>query len=266
VVTDRSQIEQVLINLVLNSRDATSSGDAIFIETSAVELDLSTSPPVEGEPGSYVSLVVRDTGRGMSTDVLAHAFEPFFTTKTPGKGTGLGLSMIHGVLKQCGGQVRIESVPGKGTVVSVYLPMAESEVTSSEREVPVAPTTGETVLVVEDETVVRSLARRVLECEGYTVYQAPTGTAALDFVADHPGVVDLLVTDLELPQMSGRELADKIAECAPELPVLFMSGYGEEEIIQRGVALRQAAFIPKPITSDMLTTAVRELLARAHIH
>jgi PAS domain S-box-containing protein len=261
VVTDRAQIEQVLINLVLNSRDATSSGDAIFVEATAVELDAASSPAVEGEPGPYVRLVIRDSGRGMAPDVLAHAFEPFFTTKTSGNGTGLGLSMVHGVLKQSGGQVRIESVPGEGTAVSVYLPMVESEVMLSEPVVPAAPATGETVLVVEGETAARSLTRRVLEGQGYTVYQGPNAAAALDFVAEHRHELDLLLTDLVMPRMDGRELAEKIAECAPALPVLFMSEYGEEEMVQGGVSLPHAAFIPKPIRPDMLAAAVRELLA-----
>ena len=263
VVTDRGQIEQVLLNLVLNSRDATSFGDTIVIETSAVELDSAGSPPVEGEPGPYARLVVRDTGDGMAADVLAHAFEPFFTTKPPGKGAGLGLSMVHGVLKQIGGQVGIESDPNEGTVVSVYLPMVETEARQMESVGPGDGATHETILVVENETVGRSIARRVLESRGHTVYQAPNAAAALDFITGRADEIDLLVTDLVMPQMSGRELAEKIAERAPQLPVLFMSGHGEEELIERGVSLRHAAFIPKPITSDMLTASVRELLAHA---
>jgi two-component system cell cycle sensor histidine kinase/response regulator CckA len=263
VVTDRVQIEQVLINLVLNARDATSSGDTIVIETSAVELDDSSLPAVEGEPGDYVRLVVRDDGVGMSPDVVARAVEPFFTTKAPGQGTGLGLSMVHGVLKQCGGQVQIESVPGEGTVVSVYLPRAEVDVTPAEPFVAAVPASGETVLVVEDEAAVRSLARRVLEGQGYTVYQAPNAATALDFVAEHPREIDLLLTDIMMPGMNGVELAEKIAERDPGLPVLFMSGYSKDELIQRGISLSSAAFIPKPIPPEVLATAVRELLAHA---
>jgi two-component system cell cycle sensor histidine kinase/response regulator CckA len=262
VLIDRVQIEQVLINLVLNAREATPSEGMIVVETSATVLDAYSSPAAEGEPGAYVRLVVRDNGRGMSTDALARAFEPFFTTKASGKGCGLGLSMVHGVLKQSGGQVRIESAPGEGTVVTVYLPMAEAAVTAAE-PIVAGPATGETVLVVEDETVMRSLARRVLEGQGYCVLQAPNGAAAVDFVTEHPGEVDLLLTDLVMSRMNGDELAERIAKCAPELPVLFMSGFGEEDMVRGEASLPHAAFIPKPITSDSLAAAVRELLANA---
>jgi PAS domain S-box-containing protein len=263
VDTDRGQIEQVLINLAINARDATSTGGVILVETSAVELDATTSPPAEGEPGSFVRLAVRDDGAGMSPDVLARAFEPFFTTKAPGKGTGLGLSMVHGVVKQSGGQVRIDSAPGEGTSVAVYLPRVEAAITETEPVVAAGQAGGETVLVVEDEPAVRSLARRVLESQGYTVYQAPNGAAALDFVARHPGEVDIVLTDIVMPRMNGRELAEKITERAPGLPVLFMSGYSEEEIGRRGVSILPTELIPKPITPEVLAAAVRARLDQA---
>jgi PAS domain S-box-containing protein len=263
VVTDRAQIEQVLVNLVLNARDATPPHGTIHVETSAVRLDGAGTPAAEGEPGPYACLLVRDNGSGMAPDVLAHAFEPFFTTKLPGKGAGLGLSMVHGVVKQSGGQVGIESAPGAGTSVSVYLPMAESETATAASPDQSQHPTGETILVVEDETAMRSVARRVLEAQGHHVYQTPDVGAALDFIAAHPHEIDLLLTDLAMPRVNGQDLAAKVAGCAPHLPVLFMFGLGEEETVKQCGMFPQVAFIPKPITSDSLATAIRELHANA---
>jgi PAS domain S-box-containing protein len=262
VVIDRTQIEQVLINLVANARDATKTNGLVMVETSTVQLDGKISQP-EGEPGPFVRLAIRDDGVGMSPEVLARAFEPFFTTKLPGKGTGLGLSMVHGVIRQSGGQVHIDSPPGGGTTVAVYLPLVEHELTPPEPARSAPRGAGETILVVEDEPVVRSLALRVLESQGYIVYQAPNGAAALEFLVTHPGEVDLVLTDIVMPRLNGRELAERLAETAPDLPVLFMSGYSDDEILHRGVLPGGATLIPKPITPEALSVAVRDRLARS---
>jgi PAS domain S-box-containing protein len=262
VVIDRTQIEQVLINLVANARDATKTNGLVMVETSTVQLDGKISQP-ESEPGPFVRLAIRDDGMGMSPEVLARAFEPFFTTKLPGRGTGLGLSMVHGVIRQSGGQVHIDSPPGGGTTVAVYLPLVEHELTPPEPARSAPRGAGETILVVEDEPVVRSLALRVLESQGYIVYQAPNGAAALEFLVTHPGEVDLVLTDIVMPRLNGRELAERLAETAPDLPVLFMSGYSDDEILHRGVLPGGATLIPKPITPEALSVAVRDRLARS---
>ncbi|HUF36559.1 MAG TPA: response regulator [Gemmatimonadales bacterium] len=251
VVADHGQLEQVLINLTVNARDATVTNGVIIVETGLLE-------------GRLVRLAVRDNGSGMSADTVARAFEPFFTTKPVGKGTGLGLSMVHGIARQSGGDVRIDSVLGAGTEVAVLLPPAEGEVAET---TPIRsrhlPRGLETVLVVEDEGVVRSLVRRVLENQGYVVYQAPNGRAALDFLASRPGVVHLVLTDIVMPLMNGLELAGEIRQRFPSLPVLFMSGYSGTEMAQRGLALTDVPFLQKPLTIEALATAVRDRLDRA---
>ncbi len=267
VVADRSQIEQALINLVVNARDATTTDGVILVSADTVDLDevtLRRHHERECEPGWFVRLAVRDNGAGMPPEVVARAFEPFFTTKPVGKGTGLGLSMVHGVAQQSGGYVHIDSTPGEGTMVAVYLPLVDTDSPIAAESTAATPRGGgETVLVVEDETVVRSLARRVLEGQGYAVYQAPNGAVALDFLAAHPGEVDLVLTDIVMPRMSGRELANQLAELAPNLPVLFMSGYSGDEILQRGVTSTEIPFLQKPLTGEKLAAAVRERLDRA---
>jgi PAS domain S-box-containing protein len=263
VVIDRGQIEQVLVNLIANARDATDTNGLVIVETSAVRLDGQTDRPEEGVTDHFVRLAVSDDGMGMPPEVLARAFEPFFTTKLPDKGTGLGLSMVHGVVQQSGGQVRIDSASGKGTTVAVYLPLVQAEIAPVEAVRSAPRGAGETVLVVEDEPVVRSLALRVLESQGYIVYQAPNGAAALEFLATHPGEVDLVLTDIVMPRMNGRELAERLAQATPELPVLFMSGYSDDEILQRGILPGGATLISKPITPQTLSVAVRDRLARA---
>ncbi len=266
VVADRGQVEQVLINLVANARDATATDGVIVVETAAMPLDRDTlirHGESETEPGWFVRLAVRDNGAGMQPEIAARAFEPFFTTKAVGRGTGLGLSMVHGIVRQSGGYVRIDSVPDGGTLVAVFLPRVDAEVTRPQ-PVRAAPRgTGESVLVVEDETVVRSVACRALEEQGYAVYQAPNGAAALQFLTGHPGMVDLVLTDIVMPRMNGRELADAIAERELGVPVLFMSGYTGDEIMRRGLRLTGVPFVQKPLTADALAAAVRERLDRA---
>jgi nitrogen-specific signal transduction histidine kinase/ActR/RegA family two-component response regulator len=263
VLADRTQVEQVLVNLVANARDATGAGGLVLIEIQRVELTHSEVSPSEALPGSFVRLAVRDDGAGMTPETLSRVFEPFFTTKPADQGTGLGLSMVHGVVRQSGGFVRIESSPGKGTIVAVFLPRVEDPVTPTEPPVSVRPGAGERVLVVEDESVVRSLVRRTLESHGYRVYLAPNGAAALSFITANPGEVDLVLTDVVMPRMNGLELAAQLAERLPALPVLLMSGYSDDEILQRGLTPPGAAFLPKPMAPDHLAAAVREHLDRA---
>jgi two-component system cell cycle sensor histidine kinase/response regulator CckA len=265
-LADRSQIEQVLINLVSNARDATGTDGVILVDVGIVSLDASaldrdTESGVE--PGRFARLAIKDNGAGMPPDIAARAFEPFFTTKPVGQGTGLGLSMVHGIAQQSGGFAWIDSKAGEGTTVAFYLPLVEADLTPDALVLEVTRGKGEGVLIVEDEAVVRSLARRVLEAYGYIVYQAPNGGVALDFLATHLGEIDLVLTDIVMPRMSGQELAQRIGERYPHIPVLFMSGYSGDEIVQRGLMLAGLPFIPKPWTAEQLARAVRDQLDRA---
>ena len=266
VRADRSQVEQVLINLVANARDATTTDGVIVVRMDRLEVDQPTLREYresEAEPGPFARLAVRDNGTGMAPETVARAFEPFFTTKGIGQGTGLGLSMVYGILRQSGGFARIDSALGTGTSVAIYLPLVEVPLTPDDETRAAPRGRGETVLVVEDESVVRSLTARVLEASGYRVYQAPNGAAALDFLATRLGEVSLVLTDIVMPRMTGRDLAEHIRERAPDLPVLFMSGYSGDDIVQRGLLLPGASLIKKPFTPEALEAAVREQLDRA---
>ena len=266
VVADRGQVEQVLINLVANARDATATDGVVIVETSTVVVDASGpgEPGVgELEPGRFVRLAVRDNGRGMAPDTAARAFEPFFTTKGVGQGTGLGLSMVYGIVKQSGGFARIESAERVGTAVRIYLPLVDATVAAPPPTEAAPRGRNETILVVEDEVIVRSVAFTALRNAGYVVFQAPNGSAALKFLEGHPGQVDLVLTDIVMPRMNGRELAEAIWARHPGLPILFMSGYSDDEVIRRGVTLAGANFIAKPFTIHALATAVRAQLNRA---
>jgi PAS domain S-box-containing protein len=260
---DRTQVEQVLINLVANARDATTTDGVIVVRTDRVQVDeteLRASRESEAEPGVFVRLVVVDNGAGMSPDTLARAFEPFFTTKVVGQGTGLGLSMVYGIVRQSGGFLRIDSTPDAGTMVAVHLPLVDAEPSLPEalREVPRGR--GETVLVVEDESVVRSLTSRVLQAAGYKIYQAPNGAVALEFLRAHPDEVDLVLTDIVMPRMTGHELEASIREQWPGLPVLFMSGYVGGQSVEGESTVAGVPLIKKPFTPRALEAAVRERL------
>lgn len=265
ILADRSQMEQVLINLVANARDATPPNGLVMIRIDTIGVDeasLANRMEADVEPGRFVRIAVMDNGTGMPPDVAARVFEPFFTTKVVGRGTGLGLSMVYGIVKQSGGFLDVESVPDHGTTFSVHFPLIDAEV-ADPASVPIAPHgRGEVILVVEDEPVVRSLAFRILEAYGYKVYQAPTGIAALEFLAK-PGIdVDLVLTDIVMPRMNGRELAEKIRERHQGIPILFMSGYSGDEMRQRGLMDDNTPFLQKPITPDALAIAVRAELDR----
>lgn len=263
VMADPGQIEQVLVNLIVNARDAMPRGGNLTIETKNAELDKEYgSKHVGVAPGSYVMLAVSDTGIGMSEETRKRIFEPFFTTKEKGKGTGLGLSTVYGIVKQSGGNIWVYSEPGKGTTFKVYLPRAESKARESKEKIAEAAPHGgsETVLLVEDEEVVRGLARRILEQAGYTVVEASKSAEALRFCEEHAEEVDLLLTDVVMPEMSGKELADRLKSQRPDLKMLFMSGYTDEAIVHHGVLDSSVEFIQKPFTPAGLVKKVRDVL------
>ncbi len=264
VVADRGQIEQVLVNLVANARDATSTGGLVVVAIQGVELTDEDIRPGEGAAGRYVRIDVRDDGIGMAPEVLSRVFEPFFTTKPADRGTGLGLSMVDGVVRQSGGFVRLDSAPGEGTTAAIFLPRVEAHVAPADRERPTFRTgTGQRVLVVDDEAALGSVACRVLEQRGYQVFQAPNGLAALHYLAAHPGTVDLVLTDIVMPWMNGLELAAGLAARGLDIPVLFMSGYADDEILRRGELPPGTSLVQKPVTADELAAAVRDSLDQA---
>lgn len=270
ILADRTQVEQVLINLAANARDATHTGGIVAVEVDVRTLD-SELLRRRGEsglaPGRYVCLCVRDDGEGMPPDVIAKAFDPFFTTKAVGQGTGLGLSMVYGITRQSGGCVYIDSAPGVGTSVTMSLPVVDSPSTTAARPAGVARGRGERILVVEDESMLRSLARRGLEAAGYVVYQAPNGAAALQFLtAGTEGPVDLVLTDVVMPRLNGWQLAEAMATKGLTVPVLFMSGYSGDEIHRRGVSLGNVPLVTKPFTLEALAAAVRKRLDESARH
>jgi two-component system cell cycle sensor histidine kinase/response regulator CckA len=261
VRADPGQLEQVIVNLAVNARDAMPDGGELAIETRAATLDRELAAE-SGRlaPGCYAVLTVSDTGVGIPTDARPHLFEPFFTTKEVGKGTGLGLATAFGIVKQSGGEILLESAPGRGTSFQIYLPVAEEP---EQEPQPVQPRpNGEcaaTILLVEDEEVVRALVRQVLEREGYEVLEAADGPAALRLARSHEGQIDLLLTDVLMPQMGGHALAQAMSELRPGLRVLFTSGYTDEAIVASGVA-GATGFIGKPFSPEDLVLKVRELL------
>jgi two-component system cell cycle sensor histidine kinase/response regulator CckA len=261
VRADPGQLEQVVVNLALNARYAMRSGGRLTLGTSRAMLDDGYSRRHSGiniEPGPYVALSVTDTGPGMDAATRARAFEPFFTTKPVGEGTGLGLSTAYGIVKQSGGYIWLYSEPGQGTTVKVYLPQVRDPVSRPSRPVTAPRGQGETLLVVEDEETVRTLARRTLEEAGYRVLVAADGRSALELLADAD--VDLVLCDVILPEMSGHELGRRIASVRPELPILYMSGYPGLEVVERGLIAQDAPFIEKPFTAAGLASSVRGLL------
>ena len=264
VKADPGQLEQVLLNLVINARDAMPNGGTVTIETSTVSLsaEYAESKPVATIiPGPHLLLAVSDTGTGMDAETLGRAFEPFFTTKPVGEGTGLGLATVYGIVKQSGGYIWIYSEPGQGSVFKIYLPVVGGAPSERRRRdtSPVA-LDGETVLVVEDEATVRSIIARVLRNQGYTVHEAAHGRDALA-IAGAPGTrLDLVIADVVMPGIGGRELAEQLGRSRPDLPVLFTSGYTGHDVVERGLIERDWPFLPKPIMPDALAKKVREVL------
>jgi two-component system cell cycle sensor histidine kinase/response regulator CckA len=250
---------------VVNARDAMPRGGKLTIETANVAVDSrreSSGRPGEGAP--YVLLSVSDTGCGMDAETLYHVFEPFFTTKPAGTGTGLGLATVYGVVQQSGGHIDVASSPGRGTTFRVYLPRAGATAAVREAEAaPAATAAGrETILLVEDDDQVRGFARRVLESKGYTVLEASHPEAGLQTAEEHGAAIDLLLTDVIMPGMSGPEMAERITGRQAQLPVLYMSGYTDEAIGQHGLGAEDLALLHKPFTPAALTATVRQVLDR----
>ena len=263
VLTDPSQVEQVVMNLVVNARDALPEGGRITIRTRAADVDAAeaASLPYEVRPGPYAVISVADDGIGMGPDTVGRIFEPFFTTKPSGVGTGLGLSTVYSIVKQSRGHIRVESTPGVGSRFHVYLPRHDAVDASREERQVAAPARGgsETILVVEDEEAVLSMAKRALERQGYTVLTALSGRQALAVALKHPGEIDLLFCDAVMPDLTGGEVADRIAAAHPGIRILMTSGYDRSQLADED-ALADLAFLPKPYTPRELTTRVRREL------
>ncbi len=263
LVADRGQLEQVIVNLVVNARDAMLVGGVLTIETQLTHLDREYADAhADVEPGDYVMLAISDTGTGMDDEVKSHIFEPFFTTKDDGKGTGLGLATCYAIARQYGGHIGVYSELGLGTTMKVYLPRAGAVAAPDAAAAGAGNRGTETILLVEDDTHVRRLTGRMLEARGYTVLQASDASAALEELERHPDTVHLLLTDVVLPGMGGRPLAERVRERRPEISVLFASGYSDDVILQHRLTSHGVVLLHKPFTSDVLARKVREALAR----
>ena len=263
VKIDPSQVDQILANLVVNARDAISGVGAITMRTENVVIDDSNRAEIpEFIPGEYVLLTVSDTGTGMSKEVRENIFEPFFTTKELGKGTGLGLSTVYGIVKQNDGFIYVASEPGKGTTFKIYLPRFEAETAQvpPEEVAGKRPTGTETILLVEDDEAILNLSKMILENLGYTVLAAQTPVDAIHLAEDHHGDIHLLITDVVMPEMNGRELAEQLSAIRPNLKCLYMSGYTADVIAHRGILDEGLNFIQKPFGSDELAARVRQVL------
>jgi signal transduction histidine kinase len=263
VRVDPTQLEQVLVNLIANARDAMPDGGKLTVEVAELELDdvYATTHP-EVEPGPHVMIAISDTGAGMSQEVLARVFEPFFTTKDGAGGTGLGLATVYGIVKQSGGSINVYSELGHGTTFKVYLPrmFEPAEERPALSEETVAPEGAGTIMIAEDEEAVRGIATLALSRAGYQVLTADSGPMAIELAQRHPGVIDLLLADVVLGAMSGLQLAEALVRLRPDMRTLFMSGYAENTIVHHGVLDPHVAFLPKPFTPHALVRKVREVL------
>ena len=260
---DRGQMEQVIVNLAINARDAMSTGGKLIIETTNVAIGPTTPRHYPIMPvGNYALLAVSDNGRGMDAETKSHVFEPFFTTKEWGKGTGMGLSTVYGIVRQSGGYIWVYSEVGKGTTIKIYFPQAEgspplaSAGISSGKVLPGS----ETILLVEDEELLRTPIREILERQGYSVLEAGNGEEALVVARQYPGPIDLLLSDIVMPGMNGRDLAGHLSRTRPDLKVLFMSGYTHNAIVHHGVLEEGLAFLEKPFTPEALAVKIRQVL------
>jgi CheY-like chemotaxis protein len=262
VHADPGAIDQALMNLVVNARDAMPGGGRLVLEVRNASVPEGGDGVLPGaRAGDWVRLAVRDQGCGMPPEVLAHLFEPFFTTKEAGKGTGLGLATVHGIATQAGGHVHVESAPGQGSTFTICLPRCHGAVAAA--AAPAAsrdPRGTETVLVVEDDTLVRTVATRALARAGYRVLEAPGGPEALAVAVGHDGPIHLLVTDVVLPGASGPEVAQALTALRPDLRTMYFSGHAHEALSRRGVLSPDAAFLAKPFSSDGLVATVRAVL------
>jgi PAS domain S-box-containing protein len=265
VKADPGQMEQVIMNLAVNARDAMPQGGKLTIETANVTIDMRSNRTAPAEPGDYVMLAVSDTGSGMDAETQSHIFEPFFTTKGT-KGTGLGLSTVYGIVKQSGGYIWVSSEPNRGTAFRIYLPRVSEAGEEAALEAPVTwtevPRGHETILLAEDETTVRALTRQYLETLGYRVFEAPDAAAALEISNAHDGPIHLLLTDVIMPGMNGRQLAQKIVSARPEIRVLYMSGYSENVVGHDGTLEAGINLLQKPFALPTLRTKIRQVLDR----
>jgi CheY-like chemotaxis protein len=264
VRVDPGQVEQVVMNLAVNARDAMPRGGRLSIATSRLEIAEASGRTRAGMlPGSYACITVADTGSGMTPEVKARVFDPFFTTKDPGKGTGLGMAVVHGIVTQSNGYVELESEPGAGTRFSIYFPLVDARLEVAEMEDARAaelPQGSGTILLAEDEDALRNLLGQVLvEC-GYRVLQARDGKDALQLAQSHEGPIHLLVSDVVMPHLAGRELAERLQALRSEMKVLFLSGYTDDAVVRHGVLQAEFAFLQKPFSPVVFARAVRELL------
>jgi two-component system cell cycle sensor histidine kinase/response regulator CckA len=261
---DPGQVEQIVFNLAINARDAMPDGGKLTIETGAVRLDESYSKTHMGvEPGDYIMIAVSDSGHGMDAETRRHIFEPFFTTKGQGKGTGLGLATVYGTVKQSGGDIWVYSEPGQGTTFKIYFPCAADTadpVTHASK--PLARQGTETILLVEDEKAVRELVAEMLRQEGYAVLAAADPLEAIEIGGRHPGAIEMLLTDVVMPKMSGRQLAGRLLPLRPDIKVVYLSGYTENAIVHHGVLEPDVEFLAKPFSQQALAHKIREVLDR----
>jgi signal transduction histidine kinase len=268
VNADPGQIEQVIMNLVVNARDAMPTGGLLTIETHNVELDQNYAQKhPEIQPGKFVMFAVTDSGCGMNDTIKAKLFEPFFTTKEVGKGTGLGLATVHGIVKQSGGSIEVYSEAGHGTTFKIYLPRIEPANSSSKSmpDLSLIPRGTETILLAEDEAEVRAVVRLVLESSGYTVLESQSGEEAMQICQKHPTPIHLLLTDVVMPKMSGRLLAEAVVALRPNIKVLYLSGYTDDAVVRHGVLEAGMHFLQKPFTPMVLARKVREVLGAGDI-
>ena len=266
VLADPGQIEQVLVNLAVNARDAMPSGGTLVVQTSVTDVDESYAASRIGLPaGQYACVKISDTGVGMPGDVIDHAFEPFFTTKPKGEGTGLGLATVYGIVTQAGGYVQIYSEPGIGTTITILLPATGQDIHAEPApEQEPAGGRGQTVLIVEDEPAMREVTRRILSRSGYNVIVAATGHEAIEIAASHPGDIDALLTDVVMPRMLGKEAAERIGALRPGLKVLFMSGYAQGVLDTQGIVEVGVNLIQKPFSEAQLLATLGQIIAQRH--
>ncbi len=263
VLADPGQMEQVIMNLLLNARDAMPQGGHIWVETANCELTPEMAATYEMEPGRAVTVSIRDSGHGIDASVMQHIWKPLFTTKQEGKGTGLGLSTVQQIIRECRGAVWVKSVPGEGATFTICLPCAPHSAPQSTEEPPVRVLPGsETILVAEDEAGVRTLLCHILQRRGYRVLEASNGEEAFQLYQARAGEIDLVLTDVVMPKMTGRELADRIQNMHPTARIIFMSGYTDDVLLRTGAFRPGMSFLQKPLRPEVLVAKVREALDR----